>query len=215
MCHERERFIDYLYGEGDPADRARVSRHLEQCEECRAEFGGLGRVREDLLAWDVPEYDSVWKPFAPPAARPWWREAPAWALAAAATLTFAVGAAGSLVTHAMVDSQAALADTPPVVVAPAERSGAESSGAELEQVVAGLRLEVERLRGELAAQEARTEAVSVDVASRGVLADQAYGEVLELLNAMNTSVGSNAGEISRLRREWTSYVANQGNPGRN
>jgi len=210
MCHERERFIDYLYGEADPDERARVGRHLEDCEECRAELGGLKRVREDLLAWDVPAYDSVWKPFAPVAARPWWREVPAWAMAAAATLTFAVGAAGSLVTHAMVDAEAALADPPPVVVAPGEPAEAE-----LERVVAGLRQDVERLRVELAAQEARTEAVSADVASAGARSDQAYGQVLDLLNVMNTSVGSNAGEISKLRREWANYVAMQSGLGKN
>jgi hypothetical protein len=64
-------------------------------------------VRQDLLAWDVPEHDSVWRPFAPARIAPWWRDVPGWALAAAAMAMFAVGAGGGVVTHALVPHDAA------------------------------------------------------------------------------------------------------------
>jgi len=115
MCDERERLIGYVYDECDDGERRRIDAHLEECGTCRTEIGGLRRVRQDLLAWDVPEpeYDSVWRPFAPPNTTPWWREVPAWAMAAAAAAVFAVGAGGGVVTHALVPH-----DTVAEVVAP-------------------------------------------------------------------------------------------------
>jgi anti-sigma factor RsiW len=84
MCDEREPLLAYLYGESDSEERRRVESHLESCEACRDELAGLRSVREDLLAWDVPDHGSVWKPFTP--ARPvWsWRDVPSWTMAAAA-----------------------------------------------------------------------------------------------------------------------------------
>jgi hypothetical protein len=102
MCNEREQLIGYLYNECSAEERRRVEEHLEQCDACRHEVAGLRRVREDLLAWDVPDHGSVWQPFAPVQAAPWWRGVPAWAMAAAAGVMFVIGAAGAVVTHALV-----------------------------------------------------------------------------------------------------------------
>ena len=100
MCDERESLLAYLYDETDPAERRRVEAHLAACETCGDELAGLRRVREDLLAWDVPDHGSVWKPFTP--ARPlWsWRDVPAWTLAAAAAIIFAIGAGSSVAANA-------------------------------------------------------------------------------------------------------------------
>jgi len=134
MCDDRERLLGYLYNEGDDAERRNVEQHLEGCETCREELGGLRATRQDLLAWDVPEHGSVWKPFVPANAAPRWRDIPAWAMAAAASLTFIVGAAGGVLTHAMFEKNVAAADqtastTPPQPaaprVAPAELSAIE------------------------------------------------------------------------------------------
>jgi anti-sigma factor RsiW len=102
MCDEREPLLAYLYDEADSAERQRVEAHLATCERCREELDGLRSVRSDLLAWDVPEHESVWKPFTP--ARPtWsWRDVPAWSLAAAALVMLALGAAGGLGASAWV-----------------------------------------------------------------------------------------------------------------
>lgn len=97
MCDEREPLLAYLYDECDPVERLRVEAHLESCEGCRDELAGLRQVRQDLLAWDVPDHGSVWRPFTP--ARPaWsWHDVPAWTLAAAATVMLALGATGGVV----------------------------------------------------------------------------------------------------------------------
>ena len=102
MCDEREPLLAYLYAESDPEERRRVEAHLESCETCRDELAGLRSVREDLLAWDVPDHESVWKPFMP--ARPvWsWRDVPAWTLAAAAVVVLALGATGSVAANALI-----------------------------------------------------------------------------------------------------------------
>jgi len=99
MCEKREHVLDYLYDECDPAERRRVEAHLAECGSCRDELQGWRSVRTDLLAWSVPEQPSVWTPFAPPRVVPWTKQVPVWAMAAAATLVFAIGAAGGFVAR--------------------------------------------------------------------------------------------------------------------
>lgn len=111
MCHERERLIAYVYDDCDAPERRAVEAHLEECAACRAEMSGFRRVRQDLLAWEVPDHDSVWRPFAPARVAPWWQGVPAWAMAAAALAVFAVGATGGVVTHALMpDGQIAASE---------------------------------------------------------------------------------------------------------
>lgn len=110
MCDDRERLLGYLYNESDDAERRDVEQHVQSCETCREELRGLRATRQDLLAWDVPEHGSVWKPFVPAKVAPRWRDIPAWAMAAAAAVTFVVGAAGGVLTHAMLEQNVAAAD---------------------------------------------------------------------------------------------------------
>jgi hypothetical protein len=112
MCDERERLIDYLYEACDANERRRVEDHLASCEECCEEIGGLRRVRLDLLGWEVPDHGSVWKPFAPVRPAVWWKEVPAWALAAAASVMFLLGIAGGLVARQLAPAQVAAAAVP-------------------------------------------------------------------------------------------------------
>jgi len=121
MCNDREKLIAYLYDETSAGERRQVDAHLAECPECREELRGLRGVRQDLLAWDVPAHESVWKPFVTPVATVWWKQVPAWGLAAAATLVFGVGLAGGLAARALapvpVVSQAqVLPQTAPVAV---------------------------------------------------------------------------------------------------
>jgi len=102
MCENRERLIGYVYDECDPAERAEIEAHLETCYTCRREIRGLKSVRQDLLAWDVPASDPIWRPIAPARPESSWRAVPAWALAAAACATFIVGAAGGAATYALM-----------------------------------------------------------------------------------------------------------------
>jgi anti-sigma factor RsiW len=128
MCEERERLIGYVYDECDETERRAIEAHLEQCAGCRREINGFRRVRQDLLAWDVPDHDSVWRPFAPPRTTAWWQEVPAWAMAAAAVAIFAVGAGGGALTHALVphDPVSRVAD------ASAAQTGPQVTPADLE-----------------------------------------------------------------------------------
>lgn len=136
MCDKRERLMDYLYDEAAPADRREVEEHLESCGDCRSEMRAFRRVREDLLAWDVPAYESVWTPFAPAPVAPWYRQVPAWAMTAAAGVMLLLGTAGGFAAQALVPDAtptaapvAAVAAAEPVapVVLPATLAGLSES----------------------------------------------------------------------------------------
>lgn len=119
MCEEREQLVAYLYDEVDAGERRSVETHLSECETCREELRAFRGVRQDLLAWDVPPHESVWKPFVTARTQPVWRQVPAWSLAAAATLVFATGVAGgfagrALATRMIEPPQAASVQAAPV-----------------------------------------------------------------------------------------------------
>lgn len=63
-------FVDYLYGEGDPADRTTFERHLAECRVCREEVAACRDVRRALTAWAPPEparaLESIGAPVPPP-----------------------------------------------------------------------------------------------------------------------------------------------------
>jgi anti-sigma factor RsiW len=134
MCDERERLIEYLYGESEPDERRLIDAHLADCHLCRSEVNGLRAVRNDLLAWDVPQHEPVWRPLAPavPAAtgarHPWWQ------MAAAAVLIFAAGLAGGITARSWRADppsaqvhQAAVAPVAPVVVSAVDRASIEAA----------------------------------------------------------------------------------------
>jgi hypothetical protein len=50
----RDGMMDVLYGEADPAVRARVDAHLAGCAACREEMAALRALRRDLAAWRRP-----------------------------------------------------------------------------------------------------------------------------------------------------------------
>jgi hypothetical protein len=134
MCDERERLIGYVYDDCAPAERAAIARHLDECEGCRDEIGALRDVRHDLLAWEVPDHAPVWKAFAPPRVRATWRDIPAWAMAAAASLMFLAGASGGVLTHVLWPHEpvAVVAQTqpPPAVIVPAAFTDADLAARE-------------------------------------------------------------------------------------
>jgi hypothetical protein len=166
MCDERERLIGYLYDECDASERQLIDTHLETCRTCREEVGGLRRVREDLLAWEVPPRDSVWMPFAPPRPPSWWREVPGWALAAAASITFLAGAAGGAVTYALMPPAPAASAL--MVDAPDRREPmvpVTYDNVTRRELTAAEQRIVEMLRAEIAARLARTTALDMSVAS--------------------------------------------------
>lgn len=158
MCDERERLIGFVYDECDPEERREIARHLEECGTCRTEISDLRNVRQDLLAWDVEGGPAVWRPYVAPAVQPWYKQIPAWAMAAAATLMFLVGAAGGFVTQTLMRGTPDAAAGAIVAVPPRQPA---VSITEAEQRI------VDRLRAELVAQinAARPAATSTAAAS--------------------------------------------------
>jgi anti-sigma factor RsiW len=181
MCDERERLIGYVYGEGDSAERRTIADHLEQCPECRTEIAGLERTRQDLLAWDVPRHDPIWRPVAPVARQPFWREVPGWAMAAAAGLVLSSGVTGGVAARWLVPVAPALATTTAAtaVSAPLQSAKPQPDASPTAVDLAGLeqrlleRARVEtrqQIRQELAALEAASTSRTTDVATQPVLA---------------------------------------------
>jgi hypothetical protein len=54
-CGEREAFVDYLYDEGSPEERAQFEAHLEECRLCARELDALRGVRRELSLWSAPD----------------------------------------------------------------------------------------------------------------------------------------------------------------
>jgi hypothetical protein len=166
MCEQREQLIGYLYEEGDAAERAAVRAHLDECADCRAEIAGFRAVQDDLRAWEVPDHESVWRPFTPVTPPAWWQQVPSWALAAAAGLVIASGATGGAVAYLLAPQPA------PVMVqqtAPApilQNTSAVTS----EDLAAAEQRVMERVRLQFAAFETQFSASSdrVLTASTGV-----------------------------------------------
>lgn len=150
MCDQRERLIDYLYDEGNAADHAAMHAHVESCADCRAEIASLRAVQTDLQAWEVPDHESVWRPFAPSPTPAWWLQVPRWALAAAAGVVLASGAAGGAVAHVLRPQ--------PVVAAPQAPVGVSSINA-MDLAALEQRLEA-RIREEVDALNTRVQLAS-------------------------------------------------------
>lgn len=176
MCDQREQLIGYLYDECSPDERRAVEAHLNECHVCRAEVAGLRDVRQDLLAWDVPTHESVWRPFAAPRVTSAWRDVPAWAMAAAATLVFAAGAAGGaasrLLWPAAVAGQVASVAPAPVVLTPASATvGQQDLNALKAAILTQVRAEMDQRVMALASHESTVKAGPVGAPSQAALRD--------------------------------------------
>jgi anti-sigma factor RsiW len=100
MCTDayKESLIAFVYGELPRDEQRAFEAHLSSCAACRDEVSGLRAVRDDLLAWAPPEcrdLPSSWAVEPHPTVTPMDRMrswAPAFGLAAAATLVLAAAA---------------------------------------------------------------------------------------------------------------------------
>ena len=222
MCDEREKLIGYVYDECGPEERRRIEDHLEACGTCRAEIGGLRSVRQDLLSWDVPPHESVWRPFVPAQLTPWWRQVPAWAMAAAAGAMFLVGAAGGVATHALVPHErtpGTVVAAPPMQITPAGVTATDLS--EAEQRI------LQNLRSELAT---RVQRVSTPMSAAPMMApvssrDQLFGQLsglitasedrqILLINAVNNDMTSikkrTDSRLDRIEKSMEALLTQQG-----
>jgi anti-sigma factor RsiW len=184
MCDERERLIGYVYDECGDEERGLVDEHLESCETCREEISGLRATRQDLLAWEVPDHGSVWKPFVPARVTPWYREVPAWAMAAAAGVMVVLGLSGGMVGQQLLAARAA---TPaPVTIA----SSSVDDVARRAELIALERRIADSMRADLAQLDQRVKLVSQQHATTGLVhaSDSDTTQDMALYNSVNTDM---------------------------
>jgi hypothetical protein len=167
MCDERERLIGYVYDECDSLERQTIQAHLDTCPTCRREIGGLRKVRQDLLAWDVPEPPPIWRPVAVPAAVSPWSMIPAWAMTLAAGLLLMMGAAGGAVTYALLPHSALPVQAAAPAPAPVVSASRAADVAALEQRIADL----EKTQAETAAARAGGFAPQMSTTVNGLVRD--------------------------------------------
>lgn len=213
MCDQREVLMDYLFDEATPAARAQMERHLETCDACRTEIRQFRQVRQDLLAWEVPAYTSVFTPFAPAEVRPWYRQVPAWTMAAAASVMFVLGTAGgfaaqSLMGARVVATPAANPAVPPPPVAAQTSSTLGLDEAAVRQLIAGSVADVEGRLMTRVSQRAPgldpkiREAILGDAA---VLVRDSHAQQWDLLERYVNEVQR---ERARERRDYEQTVGN-------
>jgi anti-sigma factor RsiW len=51
VCEHADELIAVLYGEANERERREFESHLQQCGDCRAEFGSFAQVRESIHDW--------------------------------------------------------------------------------------------------------------------------------------------------------------------
>lgn len=51
VCHRAEDLVTYLYGEASEVDAEDFTKHLQQCDACRSEFGVFQQVHDSILLW--------------------------------------------------------------------------------------------------------------------------------------------------------------------
>jgi hypothetical protein len=213
MCDQREVLMDYLFDEASPAVRQQVEHHLETCDACRTEIRQFRQVRQDLLAWDVPEYTSVFTPFAPAEVRPWYRQVPAWTMAAAASVMFVLGTAGGFAAQSLMGTRVTTAAANPAVppppvtaMAPAGDMGLDE--ATVRQLIAGSVADVEGRLMTRVSQRAPgldpkiREAILGDAA---VLVRDSHAQQWDLLERYVNEVQR---ERARERRDYEQTVGN-------
>lgn len=112
ISDNHEALLDYVYEEGEPAERLRIARHLQECAACSVAVLEFQTVRGMLSGWRPPAsqlgfrivQDEQAQP--PTAHRAWWipsSRVGVWAQSAAAVLLFAAGVAVSQLNIDYVD----------------------------------------------------------------------------------------------------------------
>ena len=103
IIDDQDALLNYLYEEGDAAERLKVARHLQNCATCSVAVLELQSVRGMLADWTPPPVKLGFRIVSEDSERAsrtqrWWQPSgrmPVWAQAAAAVLVFAAGMAVS------------------------------------------------------------------------------------------------------------------------
>jgi hypothetical protein len=103
ITDNQDALLNYLYEEGDPAERLRIAQHLQTCAACSVAVLEFQSVRGMLADWTPPPVKLGFRIVqdSPQGSSevPWWKPGgrlPLWAQAAAAVFLFASGMAVSL-----------------------------------------------------------------------------------------------------------------------
>src|SRR5215208_687126 len=54
IANNHDALLDYVYDEGDPAERLKIAQHLQQCAECSVAVLEFQNVRGMLRDWTPP-----------------------------------------------------------------------------------------------------------------------------------------------------------------
>jgi anti-sigma factor RsiW len=122
IADNHDALLDYLYEEGDPAERLKIARHLQTCASCSIAVLEFQTVRGMLNEWRPPASQLGFRivqeqPSPAPIPRHgWWvpsRRLSAWAQAAAAVLLFAAGVAVSQLNFNYANGALTVGTRPP------------------------------------------------------------------------------------------------------
>ncbi len=131
IADNHEALLDYLYEEGDPAERVKIARHLQTCATCSVAVLEFQTVRGMLSEWRPPASQLGFRivqdqPAQSPTVRhPWWAPSSrlgAWAQAAAAVLLFAAGVAVSQLNFNYANGALTIGTRPTEMTVPAIRN---------------------------------------------------------------------------------------------
>lgn len=139
ITENHEALLDYLYEEGDPAERVKVAQHLQQCAPCSVAVLELQSVRGLLAEWTPPEVSLGFKvvqadepaPVQMPAHLPVQKGSRSlfWAQAVAAVALFTAGMAASQLRVQYADGaltvRARGAESAAITEAPVAHSGTD------------------------------------------------------------------------------------------
>lgn len=160
IADNQDALLDYLYEEGDPAQRLKIARHLQECAACSVAVLEFQAVRGMLSEWKPPAahlgyrivQDSATSPAPPaPGRAAWWGHPTVgrWAQAVAAVALFVAGMAVSQlrIDHSDGSLVVRRAGTPSVssTAASASPDPAEWRRA-LQNLEQSLRAEMQRVR---------------------------------------------------------------------
>jgi len=132
ITDDHDALLDYLYEEGDPAERLAIARHLQECAACAVGVLEFQNVRGMLRDWVPPASSSVIapvtlpgrSPYLPSVERPSRRYAGVLMQAAAAVLIFAAGMAVSQIRIDYADRAVTMRPRSSEVAAPVREASA-------------------------------------------------------------------------------------------
>jgi anti-sigma factor RsiW len=129
IADNHDALLDYLYEEGDPAERLKIARHLQTCAACSVAVLEFQTVRGMLSEWRPPAsqlgFRIVQDQPSPTPRQAWWAPSSrlgAWAQAAAAVLLFAAGVAVSQLNFNYADGALTVGARPAEMNVPAMRN---------------------------------------------------------------------------------------------